>query len=65
MQIVAELAEKYKLTDKEGNKPASMRSLKFILPFAIPKLKNMAHLIPNWKIPWFILLWFTLQSPKI
>lgn len=65
MQIVAELAEKYQLTDKDGNKPASARSLKFILPFAIPQLKNIANFIPNWKIPWFILLWLALQSPKI
>lgn len=65
MQIVAELAEKYQITDKDGNKPVSIRSLKFLLPSAIPQLKNLAYLIPNWKIPWFILLWLALQSPKI
>ena len=65
MHIVAELAQKYHICDRDGNKPVSMRSLKFFLPFAIPQLRKNAWLIPNIKIPWFILLLFALKSPKI
>ena len=63
--IVAELAEKYHLVDQDGNRPVSLRSLPFLLPFTFPKLKPYAGLIPNVKIPWFLLLWGLLRSPKI
>ena len=65
VQTVAELAAKYNLTDKDGNRPVSMRSLKFLLPFSIPGLRKYAWLIPNFKIPWFVLLWGLLRSPKL
>lgn len=65
MQIVAELAERYNLTDKDGNRPVSMRSLRFLLPFVFPPMKNYARFIPNVKLPWLILLWGMLRSPKI
>ena len=65
VKIVAELAEKYHICDRDGNQPVSMRSLRFLLPFAIPQLKQKSWLIPNLKIPWFILLWFALKSPQI
>ena len=65
VQIVAELAQRYNLADKDGNRPVSLRSLKFLLPFSIPALRNYLWLIPNFKIPWFFLLWFMLRSPKI
>lgn len=65
MQIVAELAERYNLVDRDGNRPASLRSLQFIMPFAVPALRKYAKLIPNLKLPWFILLWGALRSPKI
>lgn len=65
VHIVAEVAEKYNLVDKDGNRPVSLRSLRFILPFRFPTLKKYAGLIPNIKIPWFFLLWGMLQSPKI
>jgi len=65
MQIVAELAEKYNLVDRDGNRPASLRSLRFILPFAFAPFRKYANLIPNVKLPWFFLLWGILRSPKI
>ncbi len=65
MKIVAELAEKYQLVDRDGNRPVSLRSLKFILPFSIPALRKYVWAIPNLKLPWIILLWGMLRSPKI
>lgn len=65
MVIVAELAAKYNLVDKEGNSPVSLRSLRFLLPFTFPALRQYSGLIPNIKVPWFILLWGVLRSPKI
>ncbi|MCC0176199.1 SDR family NAD(P)-dependent oxidoreductase [Waterburya agarophytonicola K14] len=65
MQIVAELAEKYNLVDRDGNRPVSLRSLRFVLPFAIPAFRKYAKLIPNLKLPWILLLWGMLRSPKI
>ena len=64
VQVVAELAKKYRILDRDGNLPASLRSLKFIIPFAVPQLRNYAWLIPDLKVPWFILLWFALKSPQ-
>ena len=63
--IVAELAEKYHLVDKDGNSPVSFRSLRFVLPFTFPALRKYGWLIPNIKVPWLFLLWGSLQSPKI
>ena len=65
VQIVAELAKKYRILDRDNKLPASLRSLRFLIPFAIPQIRNYAGLIPDIKVPWFILLWTTLRSPKI
>lgn len=65
VQIVAELAERYNLVDREGDRPVSLRSLRFLLPFTFPALKKYAKLIPNLKLPWLLLLWSILKSPKI
>ena len=65
VQIVAELAQKYSLKDENNKLPASLRSLRFLLPFSVPALRNYARLIPDFKIPWFLLLWTTLKSPQI
>ena len=63
--IVAELAEKYNLVDKDGNSPVSLRSLRFLIPFTFPTLRQYGWLIPNIKVPWLLLLWGVLKSPKI
>jgi len=65
VQIVAELARRYKIKDQDGTLPASLRSLKFILPSAVPALRKYPWLIPDFKVPWFILLLGILPSPKI
>ncbi|MGK7908377.1 MAG: SDR family NAD(P)-dependent oxidoreductase [Synechococcus sp.] len=65
VQIVAELAEKYNLVDQNGTRPDSLRSLRFLIPFTFLSLRKHLWLIPNIKVPWFLLLWAVLQSPKI
>ncbi len=65
LKIVAEIADKYNLVDKDGNRPASLRSLRFILPMILPFLQKNPWLVPNIKCPWFLLLWFALKSPQI
>jgi NAD(P)-dependent dehydrogenase (short-subunit alcohol dehydrogenase family) len=65
VQIVAELAQQYGLVDQNGDRPVSLRSLRFLLPFALPALRKHAGLLPNIKVPWSLLLLKTLCSPKI
>lgn len=65
VQIIAELAQRYNIVDEKDNRPVSLRSLRFILPSAIPALKAYADLIPDIKVPWFILQLTMLKSPRI
>lgn len=65
VQIVAELAQKYNLVDENGHQPASLRSLRFVLPAALPVLRKYSWLIPDIKVPWSLLLLNALSSPKI
>ena len=65
VHIVAEIAQRYGLTDYEGNLPPSLRSLRFILPYGIPALRQYSSLIPDLKVPWFLLLLAALKSPKV
>jgi len=65
VQVVAELAEHYGLVDQSGDRPASLRSLRFLLPKALPALRKYAWLVPNIKVPWSLLLINVLSSPKI
>ena len=65
VQIVAELAQNYGLVDQNGERPVSLRALRFLLPLALPALKKYAGLVPNIKVPWLLLLLNTLSSPKI
>jgi NAD(P)-dependent dehydrogenase (short-subunit alcohol dehydrogenase family) len=65
VQIVAELANKYGIVDENGDRPASLRSLRFVLPAALPVLRTYSWLIPDIKIPWSLLLLNALSSPKI
>ncbi|MBD2776769.1 SDR family NAD(P)-dependent oxidoreductase [Iningainema tapete] len=65
VQIVAELAKQYGLVDRDGNRPVSLRSLRFILPSALPALREYSWLIPDFKVPWSLLIQFILSSPKI
>ncbi|MEH1787509.1 SDR family NAD(P)-dependent oxidoreductase [Nostoc sp.] len=65
VQIVAELAKKYGIVDENGNRPASLRSLRFVLPAGLPLLRKYSWLIPDIKMPWSLLLLSALNSPKI
>jgi NAD(P)-dependent dehydrogenase (short-subunit alcohol dehydrogenase family) len=65
VQIVAELAKAYGIVDENGNSPVSLRSLRFVLPFALPALRKYSTLVPDIKVPWPLLLVGTLGSPKI
>jgi NAD(P)-dependent dehydrogenase (short-subunit alcohol dehydrogenase family) len=65
VQIVAEVAPQYGIVDQTGDCPASLRSLKFLIPAALPPLRNYSSLIPDIKIPWSVLLLTTLKSPRI
>jgi NAD(P)-dependent dehydrogenase (short-subunit alcohol dehydrogenase family) len=65
VQIVAELAQDYGLVDKDGNRPVSLRSLRFLLPFGLPTLRQYPWLVPDIKVPWSFLLLRMLSSPKI
>ncbi|MBP0021522.1 MAG: SDR family NAD(P)-dependent oxidoreductase [Cyanobacteria bacterium SBLK] len=65
VHIVAEVAQKYGLFDEKGNRPVSFRSLRFSLPMANAFLRKYPWLVPDIKIPWFVLLLTKLGSPKI
>lgn len=65
VHIVAELAKQYNLVDQDGSRPASLRSLRFVLPAALPILRNYSWLVPDIKIPWSLLLLSALASPKV
>ncbi len=65
VQIVAELAKQYGIVDRDGNLPVSLRSLRFLLPFALPAMRNYSSLIPDLKLPWSLMLLSRLSSPQI
>ena len=58
-QVVAELAKEYDFTDVNGNIPASIRSLKFLIPnYAVDKdLRDRIPIdwIPDWKLPFWMM----------
>lgn len=64
VQIVAELARTYGLVDADGQRPASLRSLRFVLPYAVPGLRQYADWVPDLELPWPFLLLGPLGSPK-
>lgn len=64
VQIVAELARAYGLVDADGQRPASLRSLRFVLPYAVPGLRQYADWVPDLELPWPFLLLGLLGSPK-
>ena len=65
VHIVAEEARRYGVVDKDGNQPASLRSLRFILPLLFPQLRSYSAWVPNLHIPWRALAAFVLQSPQV
>ncbi|MEM8639675.1 MAG: SDR family NAD(P)-dependent oxidoreductase [Cyanobacteria bacterium P01_G01_bin.54] len=65
LQIAAELAEEWGITDAQGRSPASLRSLRFLMPLGLPELQPYADWIPDLRIPWWVLLLTTLPAPKL
>lgn len=65
VQIVAELAQYYGLVDRNGDRPVSLRSLRFLIPFALPGFRKYSWLIPNINVPWSLLLLSVVRSPKV
>lgn len=65
VQIVAELASAYALCDREGARPVSLRSLRFVLPCGFPALQRFAPLIPDLRVPWWLLLLTALPAPRL
>ena len=65
VQLAAELAARYGIVDEYEHCPVSLRSLRFLLAQGLPRLKSVAKLIPDLKVPWWMLLLTVLKSPKI
>lgn len=65
LRIVAELAQRYRVEDENGQRPASLRSLRFVLPFAIPALRRYAQWVPDWRLPWWVMQTTALSAPKL
>ncbi|MFO8238946.1 MAG: SDR family NAD(P)-dependent oxidoreductase [Prochlorococcaceae cyanobacterium] len=62
--IVAELASSYGVADAEGRRPASLRSLRALLPVAVPSLAAHSGWIPDLRVPWWLLLLSARISPR-
>jgi len=62
IQVIAEVAKRYGIVDQNGNRPVSLRSLRFISAMAIPFLRNYAWLIPDFTIPWFVIFFLMIGS---
>ena len=62
--IVAELAASYGVVDAQDQRPASLRSLRAVLPFVLPSLASRAGWIPDLRIPWWLLLLAARSSPR-
>ncbi|SBO43357.1 SDR family NAD(P)-dependent oxidoreductase [Cyanobium sp. NIES-981] len=62
--IVAELAATYGVVDAEGRRPASLRSLRAVLPAVVPALASRAGWIPDLRVPWWLLLLAGRRAPR-
>jgi NAD(P)-dependent dehydrogenase (short-subunit alcohol dehydrogenase family) len=65
VQIVAELAAAYGLVQEDGTRPVTIRSLRFLLPFLLPRLQRAARWIPDLWIPWWLMLLTALSAPRL
>jgi NAD(P)-dependent dehydrogenase (short-subunit alcohol dehydrogenase family) len=62
--IVAELAARYGVVDAQGDRPASLRSLRAVLPVVVPSLASRSGWIPDLRIPWWLLLLTARPAPR-
>jgi len=65
VHIVAELAARYGIVDEYEHRPASLRSIRFLLPQGLPMFKAKAKFIPDIRVPWWIILLTLLTSHRI
>jgi hypothetical protein len=63
--IVAERAARHGISDADGQRPASLRSLRFLLPSLLPALQGGSRWIPDLRLPWWLVLLAALRSPRI
>lgn len=63
VQVVAELAEQFGFEDEGGRRPASIRSLRYLLPnYVFPEMRKQGVQLPDWiddaipdlKLPWAV-----------
>ena len=64
VNVVAELASTYGIVDERGLRPASLRSLRFVLPLMVPALRKRSRWIPDLRLPWWLMLQAALASPR-
>ena len=64
VRVVAELARRYGVCQEDGHRPASLRSLRFVLPYRWPSLRRQARWLPDLLLPWPLLLLGALPSPR-
>ena len=67
VEVVAELADEFGFTDVDGNRPPSIRSLKYLLPnFVFPQVeKEAGKPVPDWirnNVPDILLPWSVFSS---
>lgn len=62
--IVAELAATYGVVDAQAYRPASLRSLRAVLPVVVPSLASRSGWIPDLRIPWWLLLLAGRRAPR-
>jgi len=68
VEVVAELAKEFDFTDVDGSCPASIRSLRYLLPnFVFPQIeKESGKPVPDWlrdNVPDLLLPWFIFSGP--
>ena len=68
VEVVAELAQEFGFTDVSGSRPASIRSLQYLLPnFVFPQIeKESGKPVPAWlrdNVPDLLLPWFIFSGP--
>jgi len=67
VEVVAELAREFDFTEEDGSRPASIRSLKYLLPnFVFPQIEaESGKPLPEWmraNVPDFLLPWSIFAS---
>ena len=68
VEVVAELAKEFDFTDVDGSRPASIRSLQYLLPnFVFPQIEKQAGKpVPGWlrdNVPDLLLPWSIFSGP--